>query len=140
MVTTTFSANHSLQPPLRPTEGELEILSVIWEQGEASVRDIHQALLAYKQTGYTTSLKLLQLMFEKGMVKRTERGRKHYYRSALDKAALEERLVEKLAEQLFEGSPAKLAARALSSKRYQSSRSDLQDLQQVIETVLNRTA
>lgn len=128
----------ALQPLHRPTEGELEILSVIWEKGEASVREIHQALLAYKQTGYTTSLKLLQLMFEKGMVKRTERGRKHYYRSTIDKEALEVRLTEKLTEQLFEGSPAKLAAKALNSKHYKCTREELQELQQLIGNLLSQ--
>lgn len=120
----------------RPTEGEMEILSIIWENGEASVKDIHEAIAAYKKTGYTTTLKLLQLMFDKGIVTRREIGRKHIYRSSVDKNALEEKITDRLIGHLFEGSPAKMAIKALSSSLFTSTKADLLRLQDITEAML----
>ncbi|MFZ9695007.1 MAG: BlaI/MecI/CopY family transcriptional regulator [Chitinophagaceae bacterium] len=121
---------------MRPTEGELEILSIIWEKGEASVKDIHEAIAAYKKTGYTTTLKLLQLMFEKGIVARREIGRKHIYRSSVDKNALEEKVIDRLIGHLFEGSPAKMAIKALSTSLFISTKADLLRLQEITNAML----
>lgn len=120
----------------RPTEGELEILSIIWEKGEASVKEIHESIAAYKKTGYTTTLKLLQLMFDKGIVARREIGRKHVYRSSLDKELLAQKMTDRLTGHLFEGSPAKLAFKALSSELFSSSRSELLQLQNLTQSLL----
>jgi BlaI family penicillinase repressor len=120
----------------RPTEGEMEILSIIWEKGEASVKEIHEAIATYKKTGYTTTLKLLQLMFDKGIVSRKEIGRKHIYRSSLDKTLLEEKITDRLIGHLFEGSPAKMAIRALSSGLFTSSKSELLQLQELTNLML----
>lgn len=120
----------------RPTEGEMEILSIIWEKGEASVKEIHEAIAAYKKTGYTTTLKLLQLMFDKGIVARREIGRKHIYRSSLDKNALEEKVTDRLIGHLFEGSPAKMAIKALSSSLFTSTKTDLLRLQEITNAML----
>lgn len=121
---------------MRPTEGELEILSIIWEKGEASVKDIHEAIASYKKTGYTTTLKLLQLMFEKGIVARREIGRKHIYRSSVDKNALEEKVIDRLIGHLFEGSPAKMAIKALSTSLFISTKADLLRLQEITNAML----
>ena len=120
----------------RPTEGELEILGIIWEKGEASVKDIHSSIAAYKKTGYTTTLKLLQLMFEKGIVTRKEIGRKHIYRSAIDKDLLAQKMTDRLIGHLFDGSPAKLAIKALSSGLFSNSRNELLTLQELIHSLL----
>jgi predicted transcriptional regulator len=122
----------------RPTEGEMEILSIIWEKGEASVKEIHEAIAAYKKTGYTTTLKLLQLMFDKGIVARKEIGRKHIYRSSVDKTLLEEKITDRLIGHLFEGSPAKMAIRALSSGLFTSSKTELLQLQELTIVMLAR--
>lgn len=123
----------------RPTEGEMEILSIIWEKEEASVKEIHEAIAAYKKTGYTTTLKLLQLMFDKGIVSRKEIGRKHIYRSSVDKSSLEEKITDRLIGHLFEGSPAKMAIRALSSGLFSSSRNDLLQLQELTNAMIAKS-
>jgi predicted transcriptional regulator len=119
----------------KPTEGELEILSVLWERQEASVKDVHQQLSAYKQTGYTTTLKLLQLMFDKGMVSRTESGRKHIYKSRIDRDALREQQTNRLIGHLFEGSPVQLALQALRSSYYRASAEELSELKKIVATL-----
>jgi len=116
----------------KPTEGELEILSVLWERQEASVKDVHQQLSAYKQTGYTTTLKLLQLMFDKGMVSRTESGRKHIYRSRIDRNALREQQTNRLIGHLFEGSPVQLALQALRSSYYRASETEMGEFKKIV--------
>ncbi len=117
---------------LKPTEGELEILSVLWELEGASVKEVHQKLSAYKQTGYTTTLKLLQLMFDKGMVTRIEEGRKHIYRSSIDLVLLREQQTNRLIGHLFEGSPALLALQALRSSLYRSSVEEVAELKKMV--------
>jgi len=121
--------------PIKTTEGELEILSVLWELQNASVKDVHQKLSAYKQTGYTTTLKLLQLMFEKGMVKRSESGRKHIYRSAIDRGSLREQKLNHLIGHLFDGSPAQLALQALQTSYYRSSEAEISELKKWVATL-----
>lgn len=116
----------------KPTEGELEILSVLWELERASVKEVHQKLSAYKQTGYTTTLKLLQLMFEKEMVTRIETGRKHIYQSSVDRNALREQQTNRLIGHLFEGSPVQLALQALNSSYYRASASEISELKKIV--------
>ncbi len=121
--------------PIKTTEGELEILSVLWELDAASVKEVHQKLSAYKQTGYTTTLKLLQLMFDKGMVSRSESGRKHIYKSRIDRNALREQQTNRLIGHLFEGSPVKLALQALHSSYYRASTEELKELKKIVESL-----
>jgi predicted transcriptional regulator len=97
-----------------PTAAELEILRVLWEHGPSTVRDVHGRL--DRATGYTTVLKLLQIMTEKGLVARDERERAHVYSAALDRNQVERRLVGDLVERAFGGSPARLVLQALSSQ------------------------
>lgn len=119
----------------KPTEGELEILGVLWELESASVKEVHHKLSAYKQTGYTTTLKLLQLMFEKGMVTRTETGRKHIYRSSVDRDKLREQLTNRLIGHLFEGSPVRLALQALQSSYYRANETELGELKKIVASL-----
>jgi BlaI family transcriptional regulator, penicillinase repressor len=103
---------------LRPTEAEIEILKVLWEQGPATVRDIHDALLARgHRTGYTTSLKLLQLMHGKGLVLRDESQRAHRFAAAVSREATERAFVGDLIHKLFDGSAARLVLQALGGER-----------------------
>lgn len=117
---------------LKPTEGELEILGVLWELEAASVKQVHHKLSVYKQTGYTTTLKLLQLMFDKGIVTRTETGRKHIYRSAIDRIKLREQLTNRLIGHLFEGSPVGLALQALRSSYFRINPAEVEELKRVV--------
>ncbi len=116
----------------KPTESELEILSILWEKNEATVRDVHQQINFYKKTGYTTTLKLMQLMFFKGLVSRKEIGRKHIYWSVVDRQALSRTLTDRLIGYLHNGSPVQLAVEAIHSTYYTNS---LEELLQLAEKV-----
>jgi BlaI family transcriptional regulator, penicillinase repressor len=97
----------------RPTEGELEILSVLWERGSATVREVYEAISASRPLVYTAVLKLMQIMTDKGLVKRDESARAHVYRAALAKEETERRFLRELSNRLFSGSATQLALRAL---------------------------
>ncbi len=101
---------------LRPTNAELEILSVIWQRGPSTVRQIHDELSPRRKTGYTTVLKLLQIMAEKGLVKRDESQRSHVYSAATGEEETQGQLVGDLMDKAFGGSAAQLVLRALSDK------------------------
>ena len=98
---------------IRPTEGELEILAVLWERGSATVREVYEAISATRPMVYTGALKLMQIMADKGLVIRDESARAHVYRAALAKEETERRFVRDLSQRLFAGSGAQLALRAL---------------------------
>jgi len=101
----------------RPTDGELEILRILWERGESTVREVHEVLDARHPTGYTTVLKLLQIMTEKGLVRRDASERAHVYQARIPREDTEKQLVGDLLERAFAGSASSLVMRALSSKR-----------------------
>lgn len=105
----------------QPTDAELEILTVLWDRGPSTVRDVYEALEgdagAATSRRYTTVLKLMQIMAEKGLVDRDERARAHVYEALVSRDSTRTRLVEELAEKAFEGSTLWLALQALSSRR-----------------------
>jgi predicted transcriptional regulator len=94
----------------RPTDAELKILLVLWKRGPSTVRQVHQVLAAGKQTSYNTTLKLMQIMNEKGMVTRDESERPQVYRPSLPEGRMQERLVTDFLERVFGGSARKLMA------------------------------
>src|SRR5919206_1045691 len=93
---------------IKPTESELEILQVLWEKGQASVRDVHEELLLTKEAGYTTTLKLMQIMHEKGLVRRDDSIKTHIYQAAVSKEKTQKHLLNKMIDSLFGGSPGAL--------------------------------
>jgi BlaI family penicillinase repressor len=105
-----------IKPP-QPTNAELEILRVLWANGPVTVRDVHSELNKMKPMGYTTVLKLMQIMSDKGLVRRNEDQRAHVYEAVVPRDATEHQLVRDLAERAFGGSAARLAIRALAAKR-----------------------
>src|SRR3954462_6955467 len=109
-----------------PTDAELAILAVLWRLGPSTVRAVHDALHPSQGTGYTTVLKLMQLMAQKGLVLRDESQRSHVYRAARAEVLTQKRLVGDLMERAFAGSAAQLVQRALSVKR--SSPEELQEI------------
>jgi len=117
----------------RPTDGELEILRVLWEKGPSTVREVHEALEEDRRTGYTTVLKLLQIMTEKGLVRRDERERAHVYEARSPREETERVLVGDLLERAFAGSASALVLRALSSKRATAA-----ELAQIVRRVTGR--
>jgi len=103
--------------PARPTPAELEILGVLWDRGPSTVREVHEALGPDRGTGYTTVLKLLQIMTEKGLVGRDERARAHVYAARAPQARTQRELVRDLVDRAFGGSAARLVVQALSGRR-----------------------
>lgn len=104
----------SSRPLPRPTEAELELLRILWEKEPATVRDIYDALNATRPSGYTTVLKLLQIMTTKGLVVRDEANRAHLYRAAVSQDATQNEMLRDLSVRLFSGSAAQLALHALA--------------------------
>lgn len=100
----------------RVTDAELEILKVLWGSGPSTVREVHEYLAVAKPTGYTTTLKLMQIMTEKGLLKRDEAARAHVYRPTVAKAEAQRTLLRQLMDGLFDGSGAQLAMSALSER------------------------
>lgn len=100
----------------KPTTGELEILDVLWDLGEATVRDVHERLSANKPTAYTTVLKLLQIMDEKGLVERDKNAKAHVYRAKQPQDETQRNLVSDLLEKAFRGSALRLVQHVLESK------------------------
>jgi predicted transcriptional regulator len=102
------------KPTPRPTDAELAILSVLWERGSCTVREVHDALSQSQETGYTTILKLLQIMTDKGIVVRDESQRAHVYSPRYSEQRTQRQLLGDLIDRAFRGSPARLVMQALS--------------------------
>ncbi|HJV22822.1 MAG TPA: BlaI/MecI/CopY family transcriptional regulator [Holophagaceae bacterium] len=119
-------------PPLpRPSEFELAILRVLWRRGSATVRQVFEALQAERELGYTTVLKTMQIMAEKGLVLRDESAKTHLYTAAEPESATQGSLVQDLVDRAFGGSALNLLTHALNAQR--PSASDLDQLQALIE-------
>lgn len=115
--------------PPRPTKGELAILGILWRRGPSTVRDVHAALR--EPVGYTTVLKLLQIMTDKGLVTRDERARTHVYRAAVSEATTQEQLVSDLVDRAFGGSSMALVLQALSTTP--ASRDELEQIRRLLD-------
>ncbi len=100
--------------PIRPSDGELAILRVLWDRGPSTVREVHAALSAGRDIGYTTVLKLMQIMVDKGLASRDESARSHVYQAAQAEEPTQACLLRDLMDKAFEGSAASLVLRALS--------------------------
>lgn len=103
------------QLPPKPTDAELAILRVLWQRGRATVREVVEVLDRQQATGYTTVLKFLQIMTDKGLVEREPNGKAHVYRAALSEDETQRQLVRHLRDRAFGGSTAQLVLRALSA-------------------------
>jgi BlaI family transcriptional regulator, penicillinase repressor len=115
----------------RPTESELELLRIVWEKEPATVRDIYDALNLERPSGYTTVLKMLQIMTVKGLVVRDEASRAHLYRSAISQDAMQSKILKDLSVRLFSGSAAQLALHALAMEP--ASAGELAEIRALIE-------
>ena len=105
------------KPTPRPTAAELEILRVLWQRGPSTVREVQETLEASRPTGYTTALKMLQIMSEKGLVRRDVRQRTHVYRAHLPQEQTQRQLVVDLLERAFDGSAMHLVMQALTTRK-----------------------
>jgi BlaI family transcriptional regulator, penicillinase repressor len=115
----------------RPTDAELAILRVLWERGPSTVRQVHEVLSRERPGAYTTSLKLLQIMTEKGLVRRDETDRTHVYHPRLSEEQTQRQLVRDLLERAFGGSSSKLVMQALNAKR--ATPEELGEIRKLIE-------
>ena len=118
-----------------PTRSELEILQVLWYKGIASVREVHEELSKTKDAGYTTTLKLMQIMHEKGIVKRDESMRTHVYQSAVNKENTQKHLLSKMIDSLFGGSSTQLVLQALGSRDQKVSEEELTQIQTLLDNL-----
>lgn len=115
----------------RPTDAELEILKVLWRRGPSTVREVFETLGESKTTGYTTVLKLMQIMAEKGLVVRDESERAHRYEPAAPEDETQRRLVGDLLRKAFDGSAKKLVMQALSTER--ASAEELSEIRRMLD-------
>jgi predicted transcriptional regulator len=116
---------------IRPTPGEWEILQVLWKRGPSTVRDVHETIAAARPGHYTTTLKLMQILTEKGLVERDESARAHLYKPSVAREELQADAAEDLLERVFGGSAAELMQRALSRRK--PKRSELKEMRRMIE-------
>jgi len=121
----------------RPTDAELEILTVLWSRGPSTVRDIHEVTTKRKPTQYTTVLKLLQIMTEKGLVRRDEEQRAHVYEAALPPEWTQRQLAGDLLQRAFNGSAARLMQGALSSRK--TSKAELAEIRKLLDEFEKRS-
>ena len=118
---------------IKPTESELEILQVLWDKGSASVREVHEELAKSKDVGYTTTLKLMQIMFEKGLVKRDATFKTHIYEPMVSRDRTQKHLLNKMIDTLFGGSPTQLVLQALGN--HKASEEELEEIQQLLNNL-----
>lgn len=117
---------------IKPTEGEMEILQVLWEKGNATVRDVHEALNK-KDSGYTTTLKLMQIMHEKGMVERDTNQKTHIYKALVNRDKTEKQLVTKMIDNVFNGSAARLVMQALGN--HSASTDEIEEIKKYLDSL-----
>ena len=118
------------QPVPQPTEAELAILRVLWSSGPSTVRQVFEALSPQRATGYTTTLKLMQIMADKRLVVRDESQRSHIYRAQLSQDRAQRQLVRSLLDQVFDGSASSLVLQALASQK--ASPEELAEIRQLL--------
>ena len=118
---------------LKPTESELEILQILWDKEKATVREVHDELSKTKDSGYTTTLKLLQIMFEKRLVKRDDSNKTHVYEAAISKQRTQKQFLDKMINTLFAGSSTQLVLQALGNQK--SSKDELDEIQKYLDNL-----
>jgi BlaI family transcriptional regulator, penicillinase repressor len=123
-------ANRDSQPLPLPTDAELDILAVLWRLGPATVREVHEAL--GKDSGYTTTLKQMQLMLEKGLLHRSERFRSHVYEASVPKEQTRQQVAGDLLKRAFDGSARSLVLGALAAQP--ASREELAEIRKMLDT------
>jgi BlaI family transcriptional regulator, penicillinase repressor len=120
---------------IKPTESELEILNILWHRDLATVREVHEELAKSKDVGYTTTLKLMQIMHDKGLVKRDESMRTHIYQAAVNREKTQKHLLDKMIDSLFGGSSTQLVLQALGGGEQKVSAEELEKIQTLIDNL-----
>lgn len=120
---------------IKPTDSELEILTFLWQAGPSTVRQVHEYLSATKDAGYTTTLKLMQIMQEKGLLSRSEEGRSHIYIAAVGEEETQQTLLDRFVETTFRGSAARLVMQALGN--HETSPDELDEIRKLLNNLEN---
>ena len=128
----------AISKQVKPTESELEILQILWTRGLATVREVHEELAKTKDVGYTTTLKLMQIMHEKGLVKRDESMRTHVYQPAVNRENTQKHLLDKMIDSLFGGSSTQLVLQALGGGEQKVSAEELDQIQTLLNNLKNQ--
>ena len=133
MELTIVLRNHSYMANkhIKPTEKELEILQIMWGKESISVREVHDSMGGESANGYTTILKLMQIMFEKGLVTRQKSGKLHLYSAVPSRENTRQQMVDKMIDTVFQGSAAKLVMSALGNNK--SSKEELMEIKKYLE-------
>jgi len=121
----------------RPTDSEMEILNILWTKGAASVREVHESLCQHKESGYTTTLKLMQIMLEKKMLSRKDNQKVHIYAPIITKEAVQEQSIKNLISSLFSGSASQLVLHALG--KHQPDSKELKEIESYITSLKKAT-
>ena len=121
---------------LKPTESELEILQILWERGDSTVRAVHEILEKTKDSGYTTTLKLMQIMHEKGLVDRDTSSKTHVYRALVNQERTQQQLVSKMINNVFNGSAARLVMQALGN--HKASKDEIDSIKKYLDELSNK--
>jgi predicted transcriptional regulator len=115
----------------KPTESELEILQILWQHGPTTVRLVNEQLNQKKEVGYTTTLKIMQIMAEKGLVKRNEESRSHIYEANVNEEATQKHMLDKFLDLTFRGSASKLVMQALGN--HNATKAELDEIRKLID-------
>lgn len=118
----------------RPTEAEIDILRVLWDQGACTVREVHERLHGDGSVGYTTVLKLMQIMHAKGLVARDDTQRAHVYRATVSKQRTQKRFLSEMVTRLFNGSPSQLVLHALGETP-RASKAELKQIRELLDRI-----
>jgi BlaI family transcriptional regulator, penicillinase repressor len=121
---------------VKPTESELEILQVLWEKGNATVREVHETVSKQKDTGYTTTLKLMQIMFDKGLVTRDDSSKTHIYQANINKQSTQKQIVGKMVDSLFGGNATAMVMQALGNNK--PSNEEIDEIQKLLNNLKNQ--
>ncbi len=119
--------------PVKPTESELEILNVLWEKGPSTVREVHDVLALTKDSGYTTTLKLMQIMHDKNLLSRDAAGKSHIYAALVSQEDTKGQIVKRLIDNVFNGSASKLVMQALGNAS--TTPKELEEIMQFLQTM-----
>jgi len=126
--TTTMAENTT-----KPTDSELEILNILWEKGPCTVREVHEVLEKNKEAGYTTTLKLMQIMHDKKLLKRDESSKSHVYTANVSQEKTQVQLVKRIIDNVFNGSASQLVMQALGN--HKTNADELQEIKKYLEEI-----
>ena len=116
---------------IKPTESELEILQILWEKKRCTVREVHEVLTQNKEAGYTTTLKLMQIMHEKGLVARDTSSKTHIYKALVNQQRTQQHLVSRMINNVFNGSASRMVMQALGN--HKASKEELDAIKQYLD-------